>query len=326
MKRLITGAAAMLFSAAVFSQQTESGTPLADVPADAQTDESVLVEDESLDENEALALEEEYMAWASELWNSLDRQHGEISIPAASASLTVPENFYFLNAEDAETVLVEMWGNPPDESTLGMLFPADLAPYDDESWAVTLSYEEDGYVSDEDADSIDYDEMLSQMQQDVLDFNAERVEMGYEAIELVGWAEPPKYDSETHKLYWAKELHFDGYDTNTLNYNIRALGRRGVLVLNFIANMEQLPAIRENLDTVLAMAEFDTGSAYSDFDPDIDKVAAYGIGALVAGKVLAKTGFLAVALVFLKKFGIFIVIGLGALIKGLFSRKKGTAG
>jgi len=63
-------------------------------------------------------------------------------------------------------------------------------------------------------------------------------------------------------------------------------------------------------------------TTYSDFDPDLDEVAAYGIGALVAGKVMAKTGLLAVALVFLKKFGVFILIGLGLLFKGLFSRKK----
>ena len=34
----------------------------------------------------------------------------------------------------------------------------------------------------------------------------------------------------------------------------------------------------------------------------MDKIAAYGIGGLVAGKVLAKTGMLAVGLIFLKKF------------------------
>ncbi|MCP3672269.1 MAG: DUF2167 domain-containing protein, partial [Gammaproteobacteria bacterium] len=61
---------------------------------------------------------------------------------------------------------------------------------------------------------------------------------------------------------------------------------------------------------------------YSDFNPSIDKVAAYGLGALVTGKVIAKTGFLAMALVFLKKFGVLIVIGIGAVLKSPFGRKK----
>jgi len=44
------------------------------------------------------------------------------------------------------------------------------------------------------------------------------------------------------------------------------------------------------LEDFLALAEFDQGAKYSDFDPDLDDVAAY---ALVAGKVIAKTGFIA---------------------------------
>ncbi len=71
----------------------------------------------------------------------------------------------------------------------------------------------------------------------------------------------------------------------------------------------------------MALAEFDEGSTYSDFNPDLDTVAAYGVGALVAGKVIAKTGFLAVALIFLKKFGIIILIGVGVFLKKLFFKK-----
>ena len=41
----------------------------------------------------------------------------------------------------------------------------------------------------------------------------------------------------------------------------------------------------------------------------MDKVAAYGIGGLVAGKVMAKAGLFAAALIFLKKFGVLIVRG-----------------
>ena len=92
-------------------------------------------------------------------------------------------------------------------------------------------------------------------------------------------------------------------------------------MLNFIAGMDQKAIIDENVDTVLSLAEFDQGSRYSDFDPDIDEVAAYGLGALVAGKVMAKTGLLAGALIFLKKFGLFFLIAIGAFIKKIFSRK-----
>ena len=51
-------------------------------------------------------------------------------------------------------------------------------------------------------------------------------------------------------------------------------------------------------------------------------VAAYGIGALVAGKVAAKVGLLATILLFLKKFWILLIFGAGAFVKKLFNRRK----
>lgn len=265
--------------------------------------------------------EEEYILWAQSIWDSLDQRSGEIALNSADATLVVPESFYFLGAEDARTVLTDIWGNPADETVLGMLFPAEMTPFDGHAWGVTLQYEEDGYVSDADADNIDYQQLLSQMQEQARASNDWRVESGYEPIELVGWAAPPYYDKQTNKLHWAKELRFGDLPENTLNYNIRVLGRRGVLVLNFIAGIGQQEIIEANLDTVLAMAEFDQGARYSEFNPDVDTVAAYGIGALVAGKVMAKTGLLAAALLFLKKFGIYIVLGLGYLAQRFFRRK-----
>ena len=217
-----------------------------------------------------------------------------------------------------------MWENPPGTGfdTLGLLIPRDFDPLSAEAYAVTIWYEQDGYVSDEEADELDYAELLVAMQQSTAEASEQRVQQGYDSIRLVGWAAQPYYDQSSHKMYWAKEMEFGGSPEHTLNYNIRVLGRKGVLVLNFIAGMDQLDNINRQLDTVLALADFSQGSRYEDFDPDIDQVAAYGLGALVAGKALAKTGFLAAALVFLKKFGVIIAIAAVALLGRLLRRKK----
>ncbi len=273
-------------------------------------------------EEGAKSEEEEYITWARDIWESLDRQTGTIKIEGTGAVLNVPDSFYYLNAEDSKKIIVDVWGNPPNQPILGMLFPAQMSPFDSESWAVTIKYEEDGYVSDEDADEIDYNDLLQQMKEDTLSSSKARVKEGYDPVELVGWASPPYYDANGKKLHWAKEIRFGEQEINTLNYNIRILGRKGVLVLNFIADMEQKPEIDSSIESVLALAEFDQGSKYSDFDPDLDTVAAYGLGALVAGKVIAKTGFIAVAFLFLKKFGIFALIAVGAFFKRFLSRKK----
>lgn len=80
--------------------------------------------------------QQEYEQWAKQIWDSLDRQTGEIKLGNAVATLDVPEYFYFLNSRDAEKVLVDVWGNPPGQTTLGMLFPESMTPFDPDSWAV----------------------------------------------------------------------------------------------------------------------------------------------------------------------------------------------
>lgn len=270
--------------------------------------------------------QQQYQQWAENLWASMTPQKGHIALANDVAEINVPENYYFLNKVDSQKVLEDIWGNPPGSADLllGMLFKEGTTPFEDNSWGVSIEYEQDGYVSDEDAAHLDYDELLEQMKTDTAQSSQVRVEQGYEPIELLGWAATPYYDKTSNKLHWAKEYKFGDSGVSTLNYNIRILGRKGVLVLNFIANIDQLTEIDNNIDNVLAMAEFNDGSRYSDFDPDLDDVAAYGIGALVAGKVIAKTGLLAAAFIFLKKFGIVILIAFGALLKKLLWRKKDT--
>lgn len=271
--------------------------------------------------DDSVPTEEEYNAWARTIWDGVDKKHGEIVLDKAGATINVPDEFFYLDPTDTETILVELWGNPPSDPTLGMIFPVQQSEDHGSDWGAIIEYQEEGYVSDKDAHKIDYDELLSEMQSDVAISSKERVQMGYDTIELVGWASQPYYDAANKKLHWAQEIKFGDDELHTLNYNIRVLGRKGFLVLNFIADMDQKNIIDSNLDTVLAMTEFNEGSRYDDFNPEFDKVAAYGIGGLIAGKVLAKTGLLALLLVFLKKFGIFAVVGIGALFKGLFSRK-----
>ena len=269
--------------------------------------------------------EEEMQASIQKFLASLEFREGAIELDEANASLALSDRYRFLGAADTERVLVNAWGNPPGMEVVGSIVPDTFDLVGPESWAIIVTYEEDGYVSDEDAETIDYDELLDSMQNDLVGANEARTAQGYEPIELVGWAETPYYDAFSHKLYWAKELKFAGAPANTLNYNIRALGRRGVLVLNAVGSMDQFLTVRQGMQDVLDMVVFEEGSRYADFDPSIDEVAAYGIGALVAGKVAAKVGLLAKfapLLLGLKKFGIIIVAGVSGLAAKFFRRKR----
>jgi uncharacterized membrane-anchored protein len=262
---------------------------------------------------------------AEALAATLRFQRGEVVLKDGLATLKVPDGVEFLNGRDAQTVLVKLWGNPPMAEPLGLLMPVNTGPLSPDSWAVIITYEEEGYVKDKDAEKIDYSDLLKQMQKDTRAANQEREKQGYPAIDLVGWAAPPRYDKAVHKLFWAKQLKFGGTD-DTLNYNIRILGRRGVLVLNAVAAMAQLPEIERNAPTILAAIDFNPGNRYADFsEASGDKVASYGIAALVAGGVAAKLGLfkgLWILLLGAKKFVIIGVVALTAFLRKMFGKNK----
>jgi uncharacterized membrane-anchored protein len=194
-----------------------------------------------------------------------------------------------------------------------MLFPTNRGPLDEKTWAYSISYDPMGYVKDDDADDIDYSELLEEMQGDTEENNKEREAAGYEPFYLLGWAANPYYDKTTHALHWAKSLRFGTNPDTTLNYNVRLLGRKGVLVLNAIGEPEQLAEIKASIPGLLAGVSFTRGQQYLDFNPELDEVAAYSIGGLVAGKVLAKVGLFAVVL----KFWKLGLLALGAAWAGL---------
>lgn len=251
--------------------------------------------------------------------------HDQVELNEGTATLTIPPGYKFLDAEQSAYVLTELWGNPPQES-LGLLFKTESQPLDTlGGFVVEISWEGEGYVSDDDAEDLDYDELLQTMIEETEAANEQRAALGYEGVHLLGWASTPFYDKAAKKLHWAKELQFDGQDWTTLNYNIRILGRKGYMVMNAIGTMEDLPAFQADADKILASMNFNDGNRYADFDSNLDEVAAVGIGGLIAGKVLLKAGLLAKLGLFLAKFWKVIalaVVGLGAGIKKFFFKGK----
>ncbi|MCB1387449.1 MAG: DUF2167 domain-containing protein [Nitratireductor sp.] len=253
--------------------------------------------------------------------DELSPQRGEIKLDHGIV-LNVPQSFYYLNPADSRKVLEKAWENPPSAPPLGMLFPSRSSPLEDTAWGIEITFEDIGYVNDEDANSYDYDELLATMQEDTRAANAERQQQGYPPVELVGWAQPPEYDQRNRQLLWAKDLVFGNADHHTLNYNVRVLGRKGVLQFNYIAAIADLAEINGSIDEVGSLVSYAEGHRYADFVPGVDTVAAVGIGGLIAGKVLAKTGLLAAALLLLKKFWFILFLPFVWLGK-LFRRNKG---
>ncbi len=278
-------------------------------------------------DNDSLAILMNQIKFADSVEKAMKYETGTIELNNKVAKLNVPASFKFINAEQSKYVLTELWGNPPRTDILGMLFPKDGGPLTDDSYAFVITYDELGYVKDDDADKINYDDLLKQMQSEEAEENKGRKGRGYGGIHMVGWAAKPFYDKNSKVLHWAKNLQFEGNDENTLNYEVRILGRKGVLSLNAVATMSQLDSVKKDIDKVLAIPAFNDGLAYKDFDSNTDNVAAWTIGGLVAGKVLVKAGLWALIVKFLAASWKFILIGLIAAWAGIrkFLGKKTIA-
>ncbi len=260
-------------------------------------------------------------AFYEKIEQSFKYQTGKIELTQGNGTLNVPKGFKFLDSKQTQYVLHDLWGNPEDTTVLGSLVPENRGVTYGDSWLFVINYQPDGYVKDDDANEIDYDELLEQMKEDTKVSNEERKKLGYETAELVGWASKPFYDSNLKVLHWAKEIKFGNADVNTLNYDLRVLGRRGMYNVSAVSNMSELQEVKSSIPGIINSIQFKDGDKYIDFDSSTDTVAAWTIGGLVAGKVLAKAGFFAI----LAKFGKVIFIGLiaaFAAVKKFFFNKK----
>ena len=151
--------------------------------------------------------------------------------------------------------------------------------------------------------------------------------MGIPPIQVTRWIEAPKYESSTHQLVWSAEARLkNGSDPDpTINYNTYVLGREGYISMDLVTNSSTVATDKRGATELLAGVEFNSGKRYGDFNSSTDKVAAYGLAALIGGIAAKKLGLLALIGVFVAKFAKVIAIGAAAFGAGIvkwFRRDK----
>jgi uncharacterized membrane-anchored protein len=149
-----------------------------------------------------------------------------------------------------------------------------------------IRYDAEGYIEDD--ETIDADELLTSLREGLDAASEERVERGFQALSLDGWAEPPHYDRAQHHLVWA--LILGDADGKSVNYNTRVLGRRGFASLNLVTDPAALAAYEPEAAKLLASTRFAAGARYEDFDASSDKTAAYGLAGLIAAGCRPRRG------------------------------------
>jgi len=257
---------------------------------------------------------------------SLRFQSGLITIANGMATLSLSPKYRYLDATDAKTFLTKIAGNAPSavEGIDGLFLPTQA----NERWFAVLAYAAEGHVLDSDAASVNYDDLLKDMQKKADEQAQQQRSAGYAGLRILGWAQKPYYDSTNKKLYWAKSIQFDNQPNVTLNYDVRILGRTGYVNIKIVDTIDDLQTINADMPEILKMINFNPGNRYADYVAGTDRTAAYGIAGLIAGGVLAKAGFfkglLVLAAAFWKALAAAAVAGfavVGNFFRNLFRRK-----
>ncbi|HEV8267492.1 MAG TPA: DUF2167 domain-containing protein, partial [Thermoanaerobaculia bacterium] len=182
-------------------------------------------------------------------------------------------------------------------------------------------------VKDDDKDKIDAAKILKGIQEGTEAANENRRKHGQPTLSVTGWDEAPHYDSATHNLVWVlRGRSSDGHEF--VNYNVRLLGREGFTSATLVSDPGTLATLKPRLSSLLSGFQYKGGKRYAEWMPG-DKVAKYGLAALVAGGAgvaAAKLGLLAGLGKLLAKAWKLVAVGVAGLIgaiKRFFGKREG---
>lgn len=244
------------------------------------------------------------------------------------AAVEVPDRCRFTESKGAQHFL-EATQNPPTGKELGLILCRGGVS-DSSFWFVVFTFDESGYVKDDEKKDLDAAKILKAIQEGTEAGNSERRSRGWEEITVTGWERPPYYDTLTHNLTWSTRLRGKQTPGESINHSVRLLGRRGVMHVDLVADPGDMPVAVAAFDSIIGSYSYLSGNKYAEWQPG-DKVAKYGLAALITGGAAAaafKLGFfgkmwkaILVVLLALKKAVIVVVAGIAAFFKRLFGKK-----
>jgi len=239
-------------------------------------------------------------------------QPGPMTAPLGDlARIEVPEGFVFLGAGDTRTFL-ELNENPTSGGELGIIIPAREGA----EWFVVFEFNEVGYVKDEEKERLEADPLLKTLREGNDRGNEVRRERGWATLEILGWQTEPHYDARTNNLTWA--ILGESQGRRIVNHSTRLLGRKGYMTVDLVLQPDLVATALPEFDALMNGFSYGSGHRYAEFRSG-DKIASYGLTALVAGGAAAaavKSGFLA------KFWKVLVAAGLGlaAILRKLAAR------
>ncbi|MBN2684922.1 MAG: DUF2167 domain-containing protein, partial [Pontiellaceae bacterium] len=195
------------------------------------------------------------------------------------ASMDVPQDYSFTGPEGTKIVMEEL-GNLISGNEIGMIYSQS------NGWFAVFEFNPCGYVKDDEKSSLDADELMKRLRAGQKEANVRLRSLGRPELEIEGWYKKPYYNEVTHNLEWCTLIQRKGDSQLSANHNIRILGRRGVTEVVLVADPDLLDEAVPELASILNSYRYNPGEKYAEYRKG-DKIAKYGLTALVAGGAAA---------------------------------------
>ena len=162
---------------------------------------------------------------------------------------------------------------------------------------VFLDYRDDGYVKLDDWKNVNSNDLLSELRE-ITKANAIYLkEKNLDYVNKIDWIYKPTLNQENKSVSYSYKVDWNSGQQSMESKNL-ILGKKGYLESAFVVEYKKDIDLKYESDfskDFVNGVKFNEGFKHSDYKPG-DKIAAAGIGGLVAGslgvKALAKTGFL----------------------------------
>src|SRR5256885_2901238 len=239
------------------------------------------------------------------------------------ATLKLPADYFFVPKIEGQRVLRALGNVVDDTSFVGLV----VGKRQNDDWLVAIRYIKEGYIKDDEAKNWNAEELLKNISEGAEQANKDRVARGFPEMQVMGWVEPPAYDASAHRLVWSLLAKHKGEPDDApknVNYNTYALGRDGYFSLNLLSSSDRIAGEKPVAHELLDDLRYNVGKRYEDFSATTDRVAEYGLMALVGGAVVKKLGLFALLGAFALKFAKVIILGAVAFGAGMmkFLRRK----
>lgn len=229
-------------------------------------------------------------------WKNLDEKEHNAFIKKANAKVLILDNEIYLdNYKDINQFSWWAYGHGTEKT---MVMQIRGTGYD-----VFLDYRDDGYVKLDDWKNVNSNNLLSELRE-IAKANAIYLkEKNLDYVNKIDWIYKPTLNQENKSVSYSYKVDWNSGQKSMESKNL-ILGKKGYLESAFVVAYKKDIDLKYESDFSKDFVNgviFNEGFKHSDYKPG-DKIAAAGIGGLVAGslgvKVLAKTGLLAKLLKF----------------------------